>query len=270
VLAPDLLLEVGALPLQPRFQRGDLLVRLHVLDREGDLVGGLLEDPRVRLGVSVRGRAGDRQGADRSPSRDQRNDDVGPDAVGVRAVFHRVRALAGEVSAQPEPLLAEDLAHVTLVGRHLEADAEVVGGERRRQHEEPEHVALGVVEEDRGALEGHDAAEGPGDGLEERVSGQVRDDGVVDLEERAKPLRVERGPIGVGRGLHGARAGGRRQRQDRRAPIACASARRPRLEGPNGLVFSPDERSLYVGSLDPQRKVGPEHPHNLAWGERST
>jgi gluconolactonase len=27
------------------------------------------------------------------------------------------------------------------------------------------------------------------------------------------------------------------------------------LEGPNGLAFSPDERCLYVGNWDPQRKV---------------
>ena len=27
------------------------------------------------------------------------------------------------------------------------------------------------------------------------------------------------------------------------------------LEGPNGLAFSPDERYLYVGNWDPERKV---------------
>ena len=32
------------------------------------------------------------------------------------------------------------------------------------------------------------------------------------------------------------------------------------LEGPNGLAFSPDERFLYVGNWDPERKVVMRYP----------
>ncbi len=47
------------------------------------------------------------------------------------------------------------------------------------------------------------------------------------------------------------------------------------LAGPNGIALSPDERHLYVGNWDPDRKIVmrytldsiPESPHNLAWGD---
>jgi hypothetical protein len=44
------------------------------------------------------------------------------------------------------------------------------------------------MEEDGGSLEGNDLTEGAGDGMEELVPGEARDDGIGDLEQGAVAL----------------------------------------------------------------------------------
>jgi hypothetical protein len=51
------------------------------------------------------------------------------------------------------------------------------------QRERPEDVVLRVVQRQQGAIERDGGAQGDGDGLEEGVPGEVRDDRVGDLEE---------------------------------------------------------------------------------------
>ena len=53
MLTADLLLEINVFFLQPRLQCGDLLIRPHVLNRQGDLIGHFLQELRVRVGVPI-------------------------------------------------------------------------------------------------------------------------------------------------------------------------------------------------------------------------
>jgi hypothetical protein len=100
----------------------------------------------------------------------------------VRPVVGGVDTLGLEVATEQRLLLLEHPAHVTLPRPHLEADREVGGRQRGLQDGQGQDVACGVVEEEGGAIERDDAAKSLGDGVEERVPRQVRDDGIVDLE----------------------------------------------------------------------------------------
>ena len=128
------------------------------------------------------------------PCDDEGHDDVGSHAVGVGLLVGRVLALRAEVATQEQRLLAGTPAPRGCPRRHLEADREVRRGEGGLEDEEPQDVALRVVEEDRRPVEGNDPAQGLGDGVEEGVVGQVRHEGVVDLEQGA----VARGLVGAG------------------------------------------------------------------------
>src|SRR5439155_21523190 len=96
----------------------------------------------------------------------ERSDRGGPDAVLEGAVLHRVLTLLRKVVPEEGPLGLEHPADVALAGRHLEADREVRRRERRFEDEQPEDVALGIVQEDGGPVKGHDAAERLGDRVE--------------------------------------------------------------------------------------------------------
>ena len=207
VLAPDLLLQVHVLVLEPGLERRDLLVGRHVRDGEGDLVGDFLQELHVRLGVLPGRRARDRQRADARAARDQGHDDIRSDAITVGHVVRRVLSLRGEVVLQQGLLALEHLTHVALSRRHLEADREVGRPERGLEDEELEHVPVRVVKEDRGPLEGHHPAQGPGDRVEEGLAGEVRDEGVVDLEESAIALRLSAGLRPIRHGSYSISAG---------------------------------------------------------------
>jgi len=202
VLPLDLLQEVDVLALEARLERGDLLVGLHVLDGERDLGGRLLEERGIGLRVLAGGHAGHGQRADGDAPRDEGDDDEGPDAVGQGQVLGGELSLRRKVAAQQGTALLEHPSHVALVGGKLQADDEVRGGQGGLEDEEPEPVRLRVVEEDRRPVERDHAAESPGDGREERLLGEVRDDGIVDLKERAIAIHVRGRPSVRRRTLH--------------------------------------------------------------------
>ena len=155
--------------LEPCLERGDLLVRLHILDGERDLARGVPEEFGVGLRVLVGLHARDRERSDRGGPDDERHDHVGPNAVLEGAVLHRALTLLRKVVPEEGPLGLEHTADVALAGRHLEADREVRRRQRRFEDEQPQDVALGIVQEDGGPVKGHDAAERLGDRVEERV-----------------------------------------------------------------------------------------------------
>jgi hypothetical protein len=98
---------------------------------------------------------------------------------------------------------------------HLEADREVPRGQGGLEDEEAQDLALRVVEEDGCPVEGNDLAQGLGDGVEEGLLGQVRHEGVVDLEQGAVARGLVPGGAGALGGLgshlvgHSSRAGPR-------------------------------------------------------------
>ena len=202
MLTLDLLPEVDVLALEPRLECGDLLVRLHVLDGDGDLVGHVLQERGVGVRVLVLLYAGHGEDADRRAPGNQRDDHVGPDTVFKRAVLHGVLALDREVAPEEVPLAPQDPADVALAGGHLQTDREVRRGQGRLQDEEPEDVPLRTVQEDRGPLEGDHPPEGLGDGMKERIAREVRDDGVGDLEQRAVARRRPYGRFGPRGSVH--------------------------------------------------------------------
>ena len=111
-------------------ERGDRLVRLHVLDGQADLVRRLLEKGRVGVGILARGRAGDGQDTDAPAPGDERHHHVRADAVLEGALFHRISTLATEVAAHKIALLLERPADVALFLGHLHADGEIGGRQR--------------------------------------------------------------------------------------------------------------------------------------------
>ena len=107
---------LGDLP-QHLLGQVEILVGLHVLQRERHLVRRLLEEGGVRLRVLTGIGAGHRQGPDALPPHDQRNDDERPDAVRVGELLGGIGALGVEITAQQELLVLEYPSHVALVGR---------------------------------------------------------------------------------------------------------------------------------------------------------
>jgi hypothetical protein len=95
-----------------------------------------------------------------------------------------VLPLRSEIAPQERLLALEHLPDVALARRHLEPHGEVGRGDGGLQDEEREDVPRGVVQEDRGAVERHHAAHRPRDGLEEGLAGQVRDQRIVDVQQR--------------------------------------------------------------------------------------
>ena len=173
-------------------QGRDRLVGLHVLDGQDDLVGGLLEEGGVGLGILVRRRAGDREDADAPALGDQRHEHVRAHAVLEGALLHPVPALMAQIPAEPVLLVLERPADVAFARGHFHADGEVRCRQGRLQDEEAEHVLVAIRKEDRRAIEGHGAPERAGDRVEEILARQVRDDRVVDLEQRAVARRLRR------------------------------------------------------------------------------
>ena len=205
VLRLDLVLEVSVLGLESTSESLDLGVGLHVLDGQADLVCRVLEKVGVGLGILVRPRAGHRQDSNASSLDDQRHDHVRADTVLKGALFHRISALGAEVAAQAIALLPEYPADVALLFGHLHADGEIRRRQRGLEDEKAERLLLGVVEEDRRAIERHDATQGAGDRVEQSILGQIRYHRVVDLEQGAQTLGV--GALGGRlRVVHGGRS----------------------------------------------------------------
>src|SRR5437899_89868 len=99
--------------------------------------------------------AGDGQGANASPVDHERDDDIGAHAVTVGPLLHREFALCAEVSAKEQVLLAKDATHVAIIGRHLEADREVIRRQGALEREETQYIAPGVVKKNGGPVKGH-------------------------------------------------------------------------------------------------------------------
>jgi hypothetical protein len=194
VRAGDRRRPLGDLP-EHALRAVELLVGRHVRDGQRHLAGRLLQERHVGRRVLARDGAGHGERADAPAARDQRHDDEGPHAVGVRGILGGVDSLGRQVVPEQRPLVPEDPAHVALVRGHLEAHGEVLGRERRLQDEQREDVPLRVVQEHGRPVEGHHAPEGPGDGAEQVLAGQVGDDRVVDLQERLVPRPLPR-PVG--------------------------------------------------------------------------
>lgn len=106
-------------------ERGDRLVRLHVLDGQADLVRRLLEKDGVGVGILAGDRAGDGQDTDAPAPGDERHDHVRADAVLISALFHGIPLLGAQVAAQAVALLRERPADVAFSLGHLHADGEV-------------------------------------------------------------------------------------------------------------------------------------------------
>jgi hypothetical protein len=196
VLALDLLLEIDTLALKPSLERGDLLIGLHVLDGQGDLIGGLLKEGRISLGILARVDARHREGADAPAADHQRDDDVGAHAVGICALRSRILAFGFEIASEKELLLAENPPLVAIRRRQLKASLKVVRRQRGLQHGKPQDITAGIMKENGGPVKGEYPPERLGDGVEEGVLSQIGDEGVVDLEEGAVALHLVGGAPG--------------------------------------------------------------------------
>src|SRR2546428_699583 len=106
-------------------ERGDRLVRLHVLDGQTDLVRGLLEKDGVGVGILAGDRAGDGQGTDAPAPGDERHGPPRAGGVLGSALFHGIPLLGPQVAAHAVALLLERPADVALFLGHLHADGEV-------------------------------------------------------------------------------------------------------------------------------------------------
>ena len=84
VLAEDLFAQVDVLAFELRLEAADLLVLAHVLDRERQLVGDLLQEFGFRLAVLHRLHAAEVQRADARAAHDQRYDDQRAEALANR------------------------------------------------------------------------------------------------------------------------------------------------------------------------------------------
>jgi hypothetical protein len=71
---------------------------------------------------------------------------------------------------------------------HLQARLEVVRAQGSLYRQEADGVCLPGVECNRASIEGNGRAHGFGNGTEQRFLGEVRNDGVVDIEEAAFQL----------------------------------------------------------------------------------
>ena len=190
VLAVDLLLQVGVLPLQAGRQCRDLLVGQHVLDRQRDLASDLLQEGDVGVGILGDGGAGHGQGAQAAPPHDERHDRERAHAIGQGLCLGRVLLLALEVTSNEWAPLLEHQAHVALGVGDLQAGDEIGRGQRRVEHQQAEDAPLRVVQEDGGPLERHHPPKGGGDRAEEVFSREVGDERVADPEQGAITLRV--------------------------------------------------------------------------------
>src|SRR5713226_2888799 len=92
-------------------------------------------------------------------------------------------------SAKEGLLVCERPSRVALAGRPRQADRVLPDGQGRLQKREAQDVLSRIVKEDRDPVEGNDTAEGLGNSVEQRRLRQVRDNGVVDFEQRAVALR---------------------------------------------------------------------------------
>jgi hypothetical protein len=194
VLAADLLLEVCVLALEARLQRGDLLEGLHVAHRQGDLIGGLLQELRIRLRVPVPRPAGEVHDADAPPAHDEGHGADRPDALlGGPPLLGELR-LDLQVAPEERSLAIERAADVAVPAREGVADLEVLRPERAFEGDKPEQISGGLVERESDPVEVDHSLQGLADRLEQGFLGQVRDDRVVDLEERPVALGGLRRP----------------------------------------------------------------------------
>src|SRR2546422_2895698 len=189
VLGVDLILEVDVFALQPRLQRRDLLIGLHVLHGQGDLVCDLLEKDRIRFRVPIGRSAIQVQRANALLPGDERSDQEGPYTVGQEKILRRELPLRFEVAAKEGLLVRERPSRVAFAGSPRQTDHVLPDGQGRLQKQEAQDVLARIVNEDRDSVERNNTAEGRGNGVEQRRLRQVRDNGVVDFEQRAVALR---------------------------------------------------------------------------------
>src|SRR5580658_1426873 len=75
-----------------------------------------------------------------------------------------------------------------LVAAKLQPRLEVVREQVSLHGEETERISLRLIEGNRASVEREDRMQGLGNGMQECLLGQVRNDGVVDLKQDAAPL----------------------------------------------------------------------------------
>jgi hypothetical protein len=153
-----------------------------------DLAGDFLQECNVGGGVLSRPGARHREGSQTAVSHQQGHDRERPHTVGERLPLGGIFLFDGKVATHEGPVPMKHQPDVAVVRGDFESDDEVRRWQRGLEHEEPEDVAPRVMQEDRGAIERDHATEGAGHGLKQRIPLEVRDDGVVDLQQGAVAL----------------------------------------------------------------------------------
>ncbi len=185
VFAEDFFAQVDVFPFELCFEMPDLLVLAHVLDRERQLVGDLLQQFCLGLAVLHGALAAEVQRADALAANDQRHHDQRTEALSEQRVFARIFALVSEVRTEERTLMQERPSGVAVVESQLEARHKVIRWHLALGGDEPQNLALLVVEEDRAAVEPNHRTQRSHDRLEQRIARQVEHDGVVDREQCA-------------------------------------------------------------------------------------
>ena len=189
MLAFDFVLEIAVLRFQSGAQPRDLLVGQHVLDRERDLLTGLLEKPDILGRVLIRCRTPQEERPEGPVPRDERNDHVRANPTGQQHLVRRQLPLGLEVPSEEWLTVIQHPARPGAVAANLGLHVVDVTGQRRScQRERLEDVLLRMVERQHGPIERDDLAEGLRNRVEEGVPREVRDDRVVDLQEHAISL----------------------------------------------------------------------------------
>src|SRR4029453_1996251 len=200
VLGLDLLLQIAVLLFQEGAQLRDLLIRAHVLDGEGNLSRNALQEWAVVERVPIWFEAREQYCADSPVPRDERNNKVRAHSSGEQDLVPRESRLNCEVVAEARlPVFKGPACGCALRADHLVRTMRVPLQLPALQRDRAKDILLGNVEQR--AIERDHRAQGLADRVEQGFLGEVRDERVVDLQQRAvllqRVVNTSEGPLAV-------------------------------------------------------------------------
>jgi hypothetical protein len=190
VLGPDLVFEVELFFRQLVLERSHLLVHERIVDRDGDLAGGLAEQCDILRRERLVAKPRYVQRGELPLARHQRETAGGLEPFG-GSELAKIRLASARFTGRDHkgPTGAERLAGWRIKGRaQALGDEPLPGREIQRVHDEP--VPLRLVEGKTGVVVGNDFAEARRDGSKQVLQVQAGHDRVIDLERQSEMVQL--------------------------------------------------------------------------------